>query len=510
MLGNRANRIVKNTIFLYTRSIIVMILAVYTSRVLLSTLGVDDFGLYNVVGGIVIMFSSIKGVLASAVQRFINYEKGRGDANRVNDIVSSSIIIHLFIATLFVIVLEPIGCWYIIHKLVIPDGSVGNAIFVFHCSVAATFFSIATIPYDALVIANEKMSFYAGLSIFDAVFKLLIIFLLPILPYAYLKSYALLILLITLIHRLITLVYCRRIPEAHFKLQLNKKVAKELGAFAGWNFLGGTASNLIEEGSNLILNAFGGVVVNTARGLAYQVKSAVSTISSNVVVASQPYVTQQSAVVEDKKFFSYIHLQSKVVFLCTSLIVLPLYIYSSNILSLWLKEVPQYANEFMRAVLIYTVVMSFQKPIDLAFKSYGKIAKYQMLDTAILLLTLPVVYLLLKVKLPMHFAFYGFSAVRLIDYGFVLLLARKEINMNIKDYIKKVCYPSIKECAIFIVLVLFFEAFCKANNLFMLFLWIFLVVLVAILLVYLLALNTEEKRIIKEFVSSVSHENIKV
>lgn len=503
MAGNRANRIVKNTFLLYLRSIIIMVLAIYSSRVLLSTLGVEDFGLYHVVGGIVAMFSSIKSVLASSVQRFINFEKGKKNDEAVRDIFCTSILIHVAIALLFVLLLEPIGLWYINNKLVVPEGSLDNALFVFHCSVAATFVSILTIPYDSLVIANEKMSFYAWVSIFDTVLKLLIIFLLPILPYNYLKSYALLILSVTIICRVMTYFYCKRFPESKFQFHYKRTTIKEMGAFAGWNFFGCTASSLIEEGANLIFNAFGGVIANTARGLAYQVRSAVMIISNNVVVASQPYITQQAAVVKKEKFFPYIHMQSKIVFYCTALVVLPLYVYNTEILALWLKEVPPLAVEFTRAVLIYTTVMSFQKSIDLSFKAFGRIARYQVLDSVIALLTLPTVYIMLKCGIPMHYAFYGFSAIRVLDYFAVLLLARKELNMNLKAYLTEVAIPVSKTVVSFIPLAIVFRVFFRANNLFLLMIWVVLLIAAASALLLLIVFNKEEKEIVKTIVSAL-------
>ncbi len=501
--SNRADRIVKNTALLYFRSIVVMILAVYTSRVLLATLGVKDYGLYSVVGGIVAMFSSIQSVLAAAVQRFINFEKGKNDSVAVNDIFCSSIIIHCILATIFVIIIEPIGCWYINNKLVIPDGSLSNALFVFHCSVAATFVLLITIPYDSIIIANERMSFYAWVSLSSATFKLLIVFLLPILPYAYLKSYAILLLMVTVIHRLITIFYSKKFPETEFLLRVNMNKVKELGSFAGWNFLGCTASSLIEEGSNLILNAFGGVVANTARGLAYQVKSAVAHISNNVVTASRPFVTQQAAVVEKEQFFRYIHLQSKIVFLCTSLIVLPLYVFCEEVLSIWLKEVPPYAPQCVQSVLIYTVVLCFQKSIDLSFKSYGRIAKYQIVDSLLLLLTLPAAYTILKLGLPIHYVFYGFSIVRMIDYIGVLFLAKKELGMSLKNYYKEVVVPAFKACVIFVVLSFLFMTFCKANSIILLMVWIVVLLLISLSLIYVIVLNNDEKMLTQKFLYKI-------
>lgn len=502
-MSERTDRIVKNTFMLYVRSIIIMFLAIYTSRVLLSTLGVEDFGVYNVVGGIVAMFSSIKNVLAAAVQRFINYEKGQGNNDKVNCIFNSSLLIHIVLTVVFIILIEPIGMWYIDNHLTLPTGSIDNAIFVFHCSVAVTAFTIITIPFDAVVIANERMEFYAWMSIAEAVFKLLIIYILPVLPYQYLKSYAVLILLITLIHRLITILYCKRFSEARFQKCFNSSLIKEIGVFAGWNFFGCTASSLIEEGSNLILNAFGGVVANAARGVAYQVKSAVTSITSNIVIASQPFITQQSATVELSRFYSYIHLQSRFVFYSVALIAMPIYIYAPEILDLWLVKVPDNGPEFVRVVLLYVVILSFQKPIDLAFKSFGKIAKYQVIDTCILILSLPVVYIILRLGFPMHYSFYGLILVKIIDYVCVIILAKKEIGLNIKSYLQEVVMPSIKALFLIIIWATLFLIICKANSIFLLLLWVVTVFLLSSISIYWLVLNKVEKTLVKNMLNKI-------
>lgn len=354
-----------------------MVLAIFTSRVLLATLGVENYGIYNVVGGVVAMFASIKSILASSVQRFLNFYKGKGEPDTVLKVFNTSINVHLILALLFAAVVEFVGIWFIKNQLVIPDGSLDSALFVFQCSLIAVIVTIVTIPYDAAVIANEHMNFYAYISVADTALKLLIIFLLPLLPFEYLNSYAVLVLAIAVLLRVISIIYCQRFAECRIVKIFDKDLFKDMSSFAGWNFFGCTASSLIEEGSNFVLNAFGGVVANAARGIAYQVRSAINLVSGNVVVASQPFIMQQAGVVDKTRFFDYIFLQTKVLFYIISLTSLPLYIYCEDVLALWLKEVPIYTLEFTRAILVYMVIMSFQKSLDIAFKSYGVMAKYQ-------------------------------------------------------------------------------------------------------------------------------------
>lgn len=478
-----------------------MILAIITSRVLLATLGVENYGIYNVVGGVVAMFASVKSVLASSVQRFLNFYKGKGEPESVLKVFNISINVHLILAVLFAIIVEILGIWFIKNQLVIPDGLLDSALFVFQCSLIAVVITIITIPYDAAVIANEHMSFYAYVSIADAALKLLLIFLLPHLPFEYLKSYAVFVLAITTLLRIISIVYCQRFAECYFVKIFDNSLFKDMLSFAGWNFLGCTASSLIEEGSNFVLNAFGGVVANAARGVAYQVRSAISLVSGNVIVASQPFIMQQASVVEKKQFFDYIFLQTRMLFYIISLTCLPLYIYCDNILALWLKEVPQYTLDFTRAILIYMLVMSFQKSLDVAFKSYGVMAQYQIVDTSIAILTLPAAYLVLALGAPLHYVFYVFSVIRILDYTAILCLANKQIGLSVTAYLRKVIIPSIKAVVILIAVGAFFTLLFKSNNIFTLFINVLLIVAVAAFVYYHLVLSKSERELVMTIAS---------
>lgn len=475
-----------------------MVLAVITSRVLLSTLGVENYGIYNVVGGVVAMFTSIRSVLASSVQRFLNFYKGKGESDKVATIFCTSFFVHIVLALIFALLLEVAGVWFIKNFLAIPNGFLHVALFVFHCSLLAVLLSILTIPYDAVVIANEHMNFYAYISIADAALKLLIIFLLPLLSFEYIKSYAILVLSITLVLRIITVIYCRQFSECKLKNIFDKSLFVDISSFAGWNFLGCTASSLIEEGSNFVLNSFGGVVANAARGIAYQVRSALYLISGNVIVASQPFIMQQAGIVDRNRFFYYIYLQTRILFYIISLTCLPLYVYCQEILSLWLTDVPFYTVQFTQAILIYIVVMSFQKSLDLAFKSYGIMAKYQLIDTIITLSTLPGAYLVLKLGYPLHYVFYIFSVVRIFDYIIILFLARYQINMPITDYFRFVVVRCLLAAFIAIIIGKIFFCYFVSTNVCTLIVYSILIIFITLLMYYVFVFSQDEKKIINK------------
>lgn len=493
--GN-GKRIAKNTLLLYLRSIIVMILSIYSSRVLLKTLGVDDFGLYGVVGGVVAMFSSLKSVLAAAVQRFLNFEKGKGNNQQVQKIFNMSIIIHLGIALFFALIVECFGCWYICNHLIVPHNNIDTALFVFHCSVIASMITIYTIPYDAVVIANERMDFYALQSIIDVSLRLAIIFLLPFLPFAFIRSYAVLILIVAILIRIMSVVYTRRFPECKKIKYWNKETFKELIFFAGWNFFGCIAYSLIEEGTNLILNVFGGVVANAARGLAYQIRAAIMTLSNNVLVASQPFITQKAANVEIDTFWKYIFLQSRIMFYIMMMTGLPIYIYAEQILKLWLDIIPEYTVEFVRTIIIYAIIMSFQKSLDLSFKAYNKMATYQIVDASCLLLTIPAVYVVLKLGAPLYYAFLIFSIIRLIDYIAVLFVAKYKNNLLISQYLYNVVVPSIIGFVIFFLVDFVFERIPESDNYILMFIYMIVSIIITMVLLYLFSFKRSEKEMV--------------
>ena len=500
---NRTQTIAKNTVLLYIRSIVTILLSIYTSRVLLDTLGVENYGTYNLVGGVVAMFLSMKSVFAASVQRFLNYEKGQGNIQRVQEIFSTSVIIHLGISALFVILVECIGMYYIKNVMVIPEGMQSTTEFVFHCSVAATAIAIMTIPYDAVIIANEKMNFYAYLSIGDAILKLLIVFVLPILPFEYLCSYAFLILCISLCMRAISMRYSKRFPECEFKRIWRKKTVMQLTTFAGWNFFGCMAYSLIEEGTNMILNFFGGVTANAARGIAYQIRNAVQSLSGNVVVASQPLIMQKAAIVEQNVFWQYIYHQSRAVFYIIAFTAFPIYVYAEEILQIWLTEVPNGTLSFVRVILIYLVVMSIQKPLDLAFKAYNRLTLYQIIDASVLLFSLPVVYVTLYKGAPLSSAFIVFIAVRIIDYTAVLLIARKQLSMKLMDFFNYVVIPCVSCSFVLAIIGAFFTCLPSQTNILILGGRVVIMLCVSLLALFLLVLNNKERQIIKSFIVNI-------
>lgn len=500
-----ANRIAKNTVFLYLRSFVLMVIAIYTSRVVLKVLGVENYGIYNLVGGVVAMFSSLKGVFSSAIQRYINYTRGLGDEDGVRHVFSTGAIIQFGIAIIFLILVESFGLWFIPRKLVIPDGMMNTALFVFHCSLITSVISIMAVPFDALIIANEKMNYYAYISIAEAVLKLAAVFLLPFLPFVALKSYAVLIMAIHILIVTINYFYCRRFPECRIEKYWNKDLFKQLASFSGWNFLGNVVYTLIHEGTNIILNLFAGVVANAARGIAAQVRTALETLSGNLYTASKPFVMQQAATVEKEVLFNYIYILSRVIFYVILVTTIPIIIYAEQILGVWLVEIPEYTVSFVRVIMAFVLVRSLHSPIVMLFFAVGTIKRFQITECIVGLLTLPLVYLFLYMGFPLYTAFIAMIIVEVINLTAIVLVAQKEMGFKLTDYLLKVITKCVLAFVVVALVALLFYFLTKNANKYIALIWFVLLAVCEVVVIYFVVLKEEEKQLIRNLFVKVKN-----
>lgn len=495
--SSSANRIAKNTFFLYLRSFVVMVITIYTSRVVLKVLGVEDYGIYNLVGGVVALFLSLKGVFSSAIQRYINYTRGLGDEEGVKHVFSLGVIIQAALALIFFGLVEGFGLWFIPHKLVIPEGMMDTAMFVFHCSLITTVISILAVPYDALIIANEKMNYYAYISITESALKLIIVFLLPMIPFEHLRAYALLIMSVHILIILVNVIYCRRFPECRIEKYWNKDLFKQLASFSGWNFLGNIVFTLIQEGTNIILNLFAGVVANAARGIAAQVRSALTILNDNLFTASKPFIMQQAATVESKTLFSYIYILSRVIYYVMLVTTIPLFIYAEQILGIWLVEIPEYTVSFVRAIMVYVLVRSLHSPIVMLFFAVGRLKKFQITESIVGLLGLPLIYSFLYFGLPLYSAFVAMTIIEVINIIAIVLVAQNELGFKLRDYLYNVISRCLLAFIIIAVVATGFYYFTSDVNKYIAIIWFVLLAVTETGLVYFVVLREEEKQLIK-------------
>ena len=430
-------RLSKNIIFLYVRMLVLLIVMFYTSRVLLQELGIDDYGLYNVVGGIVLLFASLKTIFSSAIQRFINYEKANSSIGRIQEIFSIGVYIHLIVSILFFIIVEIAGLWYIGNKLVVSPDRISAAYWVLHFSVLSSIVMIMTIPYDALIIANEKMDFFAYASILDGVLRLIIVFCLFTLDFDKLKLYSVLVFLVSLIMRGVNMLYCKKhFPECKLVKVGDKKMVKNMASFAAWNFIGNLAYSISHEGINILLNMFWGTTVNAARGIVYQIKNALTTIMRNIVVAVNPQGISLYAESKKNEFLYLLDLYTRVVAFIYIMMALPLFLYADDIIKLWLGILPMHVVEFLRIILLYMLFRALHYPLDLVFKASGNLKKYQLYETIALLLTVILSYISLKNGGTMEVPFGIMLLVEAINYFNILYLAGKNDDFNLSRYVK--------------------------------------------------------------------------
>ena len=434
-------RIAKNTLFLYGRMVITMLVSLFTSRVILRTLGVEDFGIYNLVGGVAAMFQFLNGTLADATQRYITVEIGKGDNGNVNKIFSTCLLLHVILGVLIILIAEPIGLWLIHNKLIIPVERLNAAIWVFHFSIVSLFVLIISVPYNALIIAHEKMKAFAMISIIEAVGKLLITYALLIGHADRLILYGILMLSMQTVIRCLYTTYCKRnFAETKYHFCWDKRLVKEMTGFASWTIIGNLAFVCITQGISVLLGMFFMPVVNAARGIAVQVQSAVSTFVKNFQTAINPQITKSYASGKISEMHSLVFRSSKYSFYLVMIPLIPIFLETDLILTVWLKDVPQYTAVFVRLIILVTWVNSLANPLSVSMKATGKIREYELYSASIKLLVIPVAYLLLLRGSSPVIVFFVYLFFEIAAYISNFIITGKYVNFSISRYCKEVIF----------------------------------------------------------------------
>lgn len=390
-------RIAKNTLLLYFRMLFMMIVSLYTSRIILNALGVEDFGIYNVVGGLVAMFSVISGSLSAAISRFITFELGREDQSKLNRIFSTSVTIQLILSLIIVLLIESIGVWFLNNKMTIPADRMIAANWVLQFSIITFVINLLSIPYNAAIIAHEKMSAFAYISILEVIGKLAIAFLIVISPIDKLIFYAISMCLVAVIIRFIYSYYCRKhFKECTYRFCWDKELMKNMFGFAGWNFIGASSSVLRDQGGNIVINLFFGPTVNASRGIAMQVNSAITGFVTNFMTALNPQIIKSYASGNHKYMMTLILQGARLSFYMLLVLSLPVLINTHYILVLWLKLVPEYTVSFVQLTLLFAMCESISHPLITAMLATGKIRNYQIVVGGLQMLNLPLSYLALR------------------------------------------------------------------------------------------------------------------
>ncbi len=439
-ISSNNKRIAKNTLLLYFRMFLMMAISLYTSRVVLKTLGVEDFGIYNVVGGLIEMFGFINGSMASCTQRFLTIAIGKKDRAEIRKVFSNSIFIQIGVAVIFLLLAETVGLWFLYNKLVIPESRMFAAHWVYQATIFATIIMIMSVPYNAYIIAEERMSAFAYISIIEVVLKLLIVFVVMYSAIDKLIFYAVLILSVQLLVRFCYTRYCsRNFPDAKVEFKFDKPLFKEMMGFSIWNMNGNLAILGATQGLNLLLNMFFGAAVNAARGIAVQVQTKVYSFCTNFVMAVRPQITKSYATGDFKSLHSLILASSKFSYYLLFLLSLPIFFNIDFILDLWLTVVPVYTGEIIIVMLLTCMVRSLAHPLITAVHATGDIRKFQIWEGTAMLLILPMAYILLKffhinpVQVIMVYLF-----TEILAQGIRIWIVLPMINMLYSTYLKEV------------------------------------------------------------------------
>ena len=444
--------IAKNTILLYGRMVFTMLVSLYTTRVILSTLGVIDDGIYNIVGGVVGMFSFLRGALSGATSRFLTYELGNGDKDRLSKTFSAALLVHYILAIIIVILLETVGLWYVNNKLNVPESRLFAAKVVYQFSILSVFFGVTQVPYNASIISHEKMSAFAYISILEVILKLVICYAIVISPFDKLITYGALVLIVNIGIRMIYRVYSiRHFEECHFRKVTDGSIIKPILSFSGWDLFGNFSSMARDQGVDVILNYFFGPAINSAAGKAGTICNAVGGLAANFMTAIKPPIVKAYSMGDIKRMEELMIDASKYSYVCLMLFAAPFIFESKFVIDLWLKNPPNYAEVFCSVDLGLAVLGSLFLPLVYAIHATGKIRFMSIVNGAIWLTVVPITYFMLKAG--------GAPIIPyVVKYGllvFVVISNFYSVKKNIPEFdkwlfVKKAFLPAI--CSAIIVL----------------------------------------------------------
>ena len=448
-------RIAKNTLMLYVRMLITMLVSLYTVRVLLQELGLMDYGIYNLVSGLVTFFSFISITMSSATQRYLSFSLGKKDKISFQKIFSMNVLIYFFIAILVVILAETFGLWFLNSILNIPINRLSVANVVYQISLVTFLINLMLIPYHASILATERMSVYAYVSIVDVFLKLLLVYFLAVVDGDKLITYSVLLFLQTVLIASIYVLYCRKkIEGCTFDFFWEKKIFKEILGYTGWTFFGGISGILNNEGLSFLINFFFGPVLNAAKGISDRVSSAIAMFINNFYSAVKPQIVKSYASGDFTYMKTLAFQSSKFSFFLMLLLSLPLILETHFVLSLWLVDVESSMVGFTKLILIYSIINVFEFPLTQLVHATGKVKKYQVSVGLFTLLTLPITFLLFHLGYSAKYAIVVLIVVYSLAYIPRLIIVRNQLNISIYEYFQQVITKSVIVCLFSIILPL--------------------------------------------------------
>ena len=436
--------IAKNTLMLYIRMFLVMTVMLYTSRIVLKTLGVNDYGLYNVVGGIITLFATLNSMMSAASSRFITYELGRGNLLQLKKVFSTALTLHIALGGLIFIIAETGGLWFIMNKLIVPPERISAVFWVYQFSILSSLITITQIPYTAAILAHEKMNIYAYISILEVFLNLAVVGILVISTTDKLRLYAILQFCVIMIRAVTYRMYCKHnFIECTYYFPKDKTLYKKLLSYSSWDMIGSSSGVVQGQGINILLNMFFGPTVNAARAISMQVEMATMQFANNFLLATNPQIVKQYANNETESMMKLVFNSSKYGFFLILLIIVPLFIETPYILKLWLTDVPDYTIVFCRFTLLICIINVVKRPFVMALHATGHIKWGNIIGGTILLTAFPLTYICFKAGgSPVSFCYILFGTL-LVNQIWDLYIVRQYVNFSIAKYVRTVIIKCI-------------------------------------------------------------------
>lgn len=495
-------KIAKNTAFLYFRMAVIMIVTLFTSRVIIASLGVDDYGIYNVVAGITASFNVLLGMFIDASQRFFSYEIGKGDDGSTGEVFSISLMLHIGLSLVVILLAETFGYWLLNNVLIIPVDRLPAANIVFQFTILSFVAVILGTPFDAMIIANERMNVYAYISIADAVLRLSIAYLISISRGDRLIVYAGLLALLQILCSALYYLFCRiAFKNCRFHFTRNIIKIKEMCAFAGWTTLGNLSYMLTTQGVNLLIGSFFAPVVCAARGIAFQVQSAFRAFVVNFQLAINPQIIKSYSAGNIDRCFSLINCSSRISFFLVFIPLIPLISETEFVLRLWLKTVPDGSVTFVRIMLVSQVIFSLRNPIETAIKASGFVKRFMIIFGILGALVLPAGIVCFKLGMPPKIIFLILVIYELLSLIVSLREAKKWVSFNIRSYLKSSIVPVLLTVILSSIIPIMIGVFIPKVSL-RIICQMTISPLSALFITYCFGLNNDERNAVKFFICS--------
>lgn len=488
--------------------LLMMCISLYTSRIVLEVLGIEDYGIYNVVGGVITTLSFFNGMLSSASQRFITYALASKDNQKIKKVTGNCISVHLILAGIVVLISETIGLWFLNTQLNIPANRMIAANVIYQCVLLSFVMNIWSIPYNAMIVAHERMGTFAYISILEVSLKLITVLLLVYIPFDKLILYAVMWMIVALLIRFIYSSYCiRNFEEGKSKPCIDKDLFKNILSFSGYNLIEIFANMLSDQGLNIMLNIFFGPIVNAARGIAVQVNNAIIGFTNNVTTAVQPQITKSCASQDFARMTYLISKTNKFSFFLLTIITVPIIFKAEYILTLWLKNPPEYSADFLRLLIIYNIIAMLTRTFYIGICATGDIKRYQLTMGLIKLLILPICYGALCIWLNPIIVYFIIIIFEILSIGIRIFLIKDKIQLSVKKYVLDVITPCLIISIPIFTLSWYINVFFKETFI-QLCIYSIITIISNAILIFLIGMTKGEKKKVIYFIShKIKHQN---